>query len=181
MELRIEDGGTGLVPQWRLAHASFAASWFQPLATMAAAREISEIQFLNFLNESEILPSIKMLKTALGRIGYNDDLIQTYEAYQQAIRDEISRQCAQLPPDLSDFERAFAIQRIIEKVNSSFKFQKFFCQGILKKHAKVFRERLSNSALPFAANDITRFEDRQDKFARRVFTTQLWDHRTKVS
>jgi hypothetical protein len=35
--LRIRDGGTGLIPQWRLAHTSFAASWFQPLSTMAKA------------------------------------------------------------------------------------------------------------------------------------------------
>ena len=42
VELRIKDGGTGLIPQYLLVHASYAASWFQPLCTMAKARNISE-------------------------------------------------------------------------------------------------------------------------------------------
>ena len=30
LELQIAEGGTGLVPQWKLADASYAASWFHP-------------------------------------------------------------------------------------------------------------------------------------------------------
>ena len=47
LELQIAEGGTGLVPQWKLADASYAASWFQPLRTIAQANQQSEIEFLN--------------------------------------------------------------------------------------------------------------------------------------
>ena len=33
LELKIAEGGTGLIPQWKLADASSAASWLQPLQT----------------------------------------------------------------------------------------------------------------------------------------------------
>ena len=35
--------------------------------------------------------------------------------------------------------------------------------------------------MPFAKNEITRLEDREDKFARRIFVTSLADPRTRVS
>ena len=63
VELPIADGGTGLTPQWKLADASFAASWFQPFDTIARARQMSVMQLVtsNDLNEFEGLPSIQML------------------------------------------------------------------------------------------------------------------------
>jgi hypothetical protein len=47
IELQIAEGGTGLVPQWKLADAAYVASWFQPLKTIAHANQISEIELLN--------------------------------------------------------------------------------------------------------------------------------------
>ena len=92
------------------------------------------------------------------------------------MRDEVWRQVARLQNP-----HAGAVQAIQEKVRNNFKFQKFFCKGILEKHAKVFREQLAQSGLPFAKNEITRIEDREDKFARRIFTTSLCDTRCRVN
>ena len=167
VELPIKNAGTGLVPQWKLANASFAASWFQPIATMAAARRESEVAFLNHLNECEVFPSIQMLKNAVGAIGYNDDLLQTHEAFQQALQDEIKRQLARLSPD--EQKNEFIVRLLKERVRKNFKYQKFFCRGILDKYAKTYRERLAHSTLPFASNELARIEDREDKFARRIF------------
>ena len=108
------------MPQWKLAHASFAASWFQPIATMAAARRESEIAFLNHLNECEALPSIQMLKNAVGAIGYNEDLLQTHEAFQQALRDELKRQLARLDPE--DQKNEFIVKMVTERVKKNFKY-----------------------------------------------------------
>ena len=62
VELPIAEGGAGYVPQWRLAEASFAASWLQPLSTMAQAKQISEIAFLHQIENQSGFPNIKLIK-----------------------------------------------------------------------------------------------------------------------
>lgn len=118
-----------------------------------------------------------MLKRASERIGFSNDLSKTYDAFQEALQYAISRRLARF----SENADAAAVQHAQQEVVKKFKFQKFFCTGILLKHAKIFRERLAKSGLPFASNEITRIQDREDKFARRIFTTKLGDHRTRVS
>ena len=76
-----------------------------------------------------------MLKQAVGSLGFNHDLHQTYEAYQLAVKDQIARQLARLPEER---QHAYAEVEIARKVRASFKYQKFFCTGILEKHANVF-------------------------------------------
>ena len=71
-----------------------------------------------------------MLKKAISSIGFNGDLLQAYEAFQKAVRDEVWRQVARLQNP-----HAGAVQAIQEKVRNNFKFLKFFCKGILEKHA----------------------------------------------
>ena len=177
VELRIKDGGTGLIPQYLLVHASYAASWFQPLCTMAQARNISEIAFLNKLNEFKGFPSIQNLKTSLGKIGYDDDLLTAYNAFQETLHKEVQRRL-NLLDDGRDPE--FAIGEIIAQVKATFKWQQFFSRGILESYAKKYVQAVSNSTLFFAKDDLSRIEDRQDKFARRIFVTQLWDPRARV-
>ena len=105
VELPIAEGGSGIVPQWRLAEASFAASWLQPLSTMAQAKEVSEHEFLHFLQNSPGFPSIQLVKEALTKLGYSGGLINVFEAFQHAIEKETSRQAAKLPPELVGQER----------------------------------------------------------------------------
>ena len=70
LELQIAEGGTGLIPQWKLADASFATSWLQPLQTLALASQPSEIQLLNQWNNRSSALSMKLLQSSLGSLGY---------------------------------------------------------------------------------------------------------------
>ena len=47
---------------------------------------------------------------------------------------------------------------------------------VYEKYVKA----VSHSSLFFANDELSRIEDRQDKFARRIFVTQLWDPRARV-
>ena len=81
--------------------------------------EISEKEFLDVLNESREFPSIQMLKQAVGHLGFNHDLHQTHEAYQQAVKDKIACQLARLPEEQ---QHAYAEIEIARKVRASFKY-----------------------------------------------------------
>ena len=43
LSLRLRDGGAGYTPTFVVAPAAFAASWFQSVETMAAARGVSAL------------------------------------------------------------------------------------------------------------------------------------------
>ena len=182
IELRIKDGGTGLIPHWRLAHASFAASWFQPLSTMAQAKQISEVQLLNDLNECEGFLSIQMLKDSLGKVGYDDDLLNVYNAFHEALKEEVFKQVAKKQKELGEADQlaASVIEAIEKRVRDSFRWQKFLSKDILKNHAQNFVDASSKSNLPFANFELARIVDRRDPFARRIFLISLVDHRTRV-
>ena len=100
-----------------------------------------------------------MRKNAVGAISYNEDLLQTHAAFQQALQDEIKRQLARLTPE--ERQNEFIVKMLKERVRKNFKYQKFFCRGILDKYAKTYRERLAHSSLPFARNELARIEDRE--------------------
>ena len=52
-----------------------------------------------------------------------DDLLQTHEAFQQALRDELKRQLARLDPEQRQNE--FIVKMVKERVKKNFKYQKF--------------------------------------------------------
>jgi len=137
------------VPQWRLAEASYAASWLQPLSTMAQAKEMSEIQFLQHLDKSTGFPSIKIVKDSLAKIGYKGGLSCAFEAFQNATEKEIRRQSAKLPPNMIGQERAEPIWSISKRVRESFRWQRFLSKGVLKQYATDFVTAVAKSQLPF--------------------------------
>ena len=55
-----------------------------------------------------------------------------------------------------------------------------FNTSLYLAHAKKYVKAVSQSGLFFANDELSRIEDRQDKFARRIFVTQLWDPRARV-
>ena len=75
----------------------------------------------------------------------------------------------------------FAADEISNRVKANFKYQKFLSRGILEKHARDYVKTVAKSNLPFVAYETARIVDREDKFARRIFTTSLWEPRTRLT
>ena len=63
---------------------------------MARAKQLSEVELLNELNEHEGFLAIQMLKDSLGKVGYDDDLLTVYYAFQEAVQREIQKQVDRL-------------------------------------------------------------------------------------
>ena len=180
MELQVSEGGTDLVPQWKLADASYAASWFQPLRTIAQANQITEDELINEWNNRCNSSSVKLLKSSLTKLGYNGSLHAALEASQNEIETAIRNRCARLAPDIIGQDRAEATWAIEKKARESFRWQRFLSKGILKKHATDFVDAVAKSTLPFVQYEIARVADRKDSFARRIFLTSLCDKRTRM-
>ena len=65
LELPLKEGGTGCLPFWLIAKAAYAASRYQPVSTIAQASALTELEVLQKWNESDKLPSVKLLKDTL--------------------------------------------------------------------------------------------------------------------
>ena len=183
LELQIAEGGTGLIPQWKLAGASYAASWLQPLQTLTQASQLSEIQLLNQWNNRSSAPSLKLLQSSLSSLGYKGSLHAAYEAFQSHIEAGIRERCARLAPDVIGQDRAEATWEIEKAVRENFRWQRFLSKGRLKQHAADFVQAVAKSTLPFVQYEVVRIADRKDPFARRIFKlfkTSLCDNRTRM-
>ena len=60
LELRLKEGGTGCPPLWRLAKAAYAASWYQPLSTIAVAAGKTELEVLKEWNANADSPTMQI-------------------------------------------------------------------------------------------------------------------------
>ena len=124
-----------------------------------------------------------MLKDSLGKVGYDDDLLNVYNAFHEALKEEVFKQVAKKQKELGEADQlaASVIEAIEKRVRDSFRWQKFLSKDILKNHAQNFVDASSKSNLPFANFELARIVDRRDPFARRIFLTSLADHRTRVT
>ena len=131
---------------------------------MAQAKQISEVQLLNDLNECEGFLSIQMLKDSLGKVGYDDDLLNVYNAFHEALKEEVFKQVAKKQKELGEADQlaASVIEAIEKRVRDSFRWQKFLSKDILKNHAQNFVDASSKSNLPFANFELARIVDRRD-------------------
>ena len=125
LELRLKDGGTGCLPLWRLAKAAYAASWYQPLSTIAIAAGKTELEVLQEWNASAGSPTMQILKNVLKCLGYKEDFLEPYHKFQAAIEERIQSKYQNLPVDISALERKDAEWEIRNDVISSFKWQRF--------------------------------------------------------
>ena len=181
LELRLKDGGTGCLPLWRLAKAAYAASWYQPLSTIAIAAGKTELEVLQEWNANAGSPTMQILKNVLKCLGYKDDFLEPYHKFQAAIEERIQSKCQNLPVDISALERKDAEWEIRNDVISSFKWQRFFSGDTLQKHAEKYEHAVARSKLPFSEYDVERIKDRKDPFAAKIFQTSLWENRTRLS
>ena len=161
------------MPQWKLADASYAASWFQPLKTIAQSNEMSEIELLNQWNARNDSPSVKLLKFSLAKLGYNGSLHAAYEAFQSHIEAGIRERSARLAPEIIGQDRAEATWEFGKVVRENFRWQRFLSKGRLKQHAADFVQAVAKSTLPFVQYEVARIADRKDPFARRSFNIFL--------
>ena len=181
LELPLKEGGTGCLPFWLIAKAAYAASWYQPVSTIAQASALTELEVLQKWNESDKLPSVKLLKDTLKKLGHDSDLTSPYEKFHADLENQIQSKCSKLPSDLGDIERKDAEWEIRNNVMSSLKWQRFFSGEILKKYSEKHARAVSKSKLWFKEFDEERIKDRKDPFATKIFQTSLWEHRTRVT
>ena len=87
----------------------------------------------------------RMLKDYLGKRGYDDDLLTVYHAFQEAIQQEIWKQCIRRLPQVSEAARAEVRKEIEKKVRETFRWQKFLSKGILQKHAQKYVDASARS------------------------------------
>ena len=165
--------GACLIPQWKLADASYAASWLQPRQTLAQADQLSEIQLLNQWNNRSSAPSLKLLQSSLSSLGYKGNLHAAYEASQSHIEAGIRERSARLAPEIIGQDRAEATWKIEKAVRKNFQWQRFLSKGRLKQHAADFVQAVAKSTLPFVQYEVARIADRKDPFARRSFNIFL--------
>ena len=163
---------------WLITEAAYAASWYQPVSTIAQASALTELEVLQKWNESDKLPSVKLLKDILKKLGHDSDLPSPYEKFHADLENQIQIKCSKLPSDLGDIERKDAEWEIRNNVMSSLKWQRFFSGEILKKHSEKHARAVSKSKLWFKGFDEERIKDRKDPFATKIFQTSLWEHRT---
>ena len=147
---------------------------------MAQAKEMSEIQFLNYLETRNGFPSFQIVKDSLSKLGYKKGLLSAFEAFQNEIDNQITERAAKLPPDIVGQEREEAVWSIAEKVRMSFRWQRFLSKGIFKQHAEQYKHAVAKSKLPFVSYEIARIADRKDPFARRIFLTALSENRMRL-
>ena len=102
---------------------------------------MAEIAFLNHLSESDDFPSIQLLKISLGRLGFDNDLLTAYNAFQDALHQEILRRAKRLDPNLNPFQRACAIADITEKVKATFPAYKDFRKIVLSSSNSGARDK----------------------------------------
>ena len=172
--------GACLIPQWKLADASYAASWLQPRQTLAQADQLSEIQLLNQWNNRSSAPSMQLLQNSLSSFGYKGSLHAAYDASQSHIEAGIRERCAHLAPDVIGQDRAEATWEIEKAARENFRWQRFLSKGKLQQHAADFVQAVAKSTLPFVQYEVAIIADRKDPFARRIFLTSLCDNRTRM-
>ena len=141
---------------------------------------MSEIQFLNYLQNHPGFPSIQIVKGSLRKLGYSGGLVSAFENFESTVDAEISRQSARLAPEVQGEERANATWSIAKKVRGSFRWQRFLSKGIFKQHAASYLKAVAKSKLPFVSYELARIPDRKDPFARRIFLTALSENRLRM-
>ena len=82
-------------------------------------------------NASDKLPSVKLLKDILKKLGHDSDLTSPYEKFHADLENQIQNRCSKLPSDLGDIERKDAELEIRNNVMFSLKWQRFFSGEIL--------------------------------------------------
>ena len=125
-------------------------------------------QLLNAPDDRGGLPSIQLLKCSLGRLGCDDDLL-TVHALQAALEQEIQRQLAKLLKN----QGGFVIEQPTTRANAIFRYQKFFSEGILERHARNYVTAVAESILPFVSYETARRADIRDIFARIIFINYI--------
>ena len=173
LELPLKEGGTGCLPFWLIAKAAYAASWYQPVSTIAQASGMTEREVLQKWNSSDTLPSVKLLKDILKKLGHDSDLTSPYEKFHADLENQIQNRCSKLPSDLGDIERKDAEWEIRNNVMSSLKWQRFFSGEILKKYCEKHARAVSKSKLWFKEFDEERIKDRKDPCATKKIQTSL--------
>ena len=132
--------------------------------------------------ESDELPSAKLLKNTLKKVGYYSDLTSPYEKFHADLEIQIQSRCSKLPSGLSDIERKESkmLHGKSEKM-LCLQWQRFLSGEILIKHSEKYARAVSKPRICFKEFDEERIKDRKDPFATKVFQTSLWEHRTRVT
>ena len=161
--------GAGIIPQHALCDAAYAASWLQPLETIAKASNTGNRAILTEWNENASSPSIHELRNSLSKLGHSSDLIELYEAYEEAKAKhfDLMQKRLEKGEDISEWQFRF-------------NWQKFLSKGIWKQRFESYQDHLAKSNLPFLSFEKERIEARRDAFAQRCFDIIPDDSRLRL-
>ena len=161
--------GVGIIPQHALCDAAYAASWMQPVQTIAEAGNTGAQAILSEWNENKSSPSINELRSAIVKLGFSNDLLELYEAYEDAKikHKKLMRERAEKGENVSEWQ-------------FNFNWQKFLAKGIWKQRFEHYQDWLAKSKLPFLKFEKERIEARKNAFAQRIFDIVPDDARLRL-
>ena len=150
----VHAGGGGLTPYHKVCHAAYAASWFQPAETIAAAHNVSDKCLVDIWNTSKSSASIAQVKLSVIALGLFGDLKEMYHSYHEAKQVHMKKmlQRIEMGKHAPDWQMKFH-------------FQKFLAKGLWKMQAEGYIRALVNSGPPFRDFEKESIMDRDDKFA----------------
>ena len=150
------------MPTFVVAPAAFAASWFQSVETMAAARGVSALVLVQEWNADFESPSLQEVRNALHAIHCETDFSALYARFLAErfalFQSRVNKQAA-VDADNIDEDALF------DKTVRDFHWQQFLAEGLQASRAQTLVSRLRSSKLPFKDLEINRIEARADPVA----------------
>ena len=141
----------------------------QPVQTIAEAGNTGAQAILSEWNENKSSPSINELRSAIVKLGFSNDLLELYEAYEDAKikHKKLMKERAEKGENVSEWQ-------------FNFNWQKFLAKGIWKQRFEHYQDWLAKSRLPFLKFEKERIEARKNAFAQRIFNIVPDDARLRL-